>query len=200
MKPWIFIAATLLVTSALAHDAPVDETSCHDNKAESVRHCHYKDRVSNKLDTSYDYTPIPIFDRDAWGFITYVPSTTVGYYTGQMCRVSVDHVVALKDAYLSGGVHWSTAKKRQFANDRSNHVPACLSINSSKGASTPKHFLRKSKDGKGLDYTFADWCGYLKTYHQVKTKWELSFANNDIDLFAKCGIKVKGAYLNYGKH
>ena len=31
-------------------------------------------------------------------------------------------------------------EKKEFANDKENHVPACHRINSSKGSATPKDF------------------------------------------------------------
>ena len=68
------------------------------------------------------------------------------------CKTNIDHVVSLKDAFDSGAYKWSTNKKKKFSNDRSNHVSSCYKINSSKGSATPKHFLRRSNDGKGLEY------------------------------------------------
>ena len=98
-------------------------------------------------------------------------------------------MVSLKDAHDSGAEFWSNTLKEKFANDKTNHVPACSKVNSSKGASTPFYFLRKSKDGKGMEYKIKSFCSYLEIYYQVKIKYTLSFKNNNADLFAKCELK-----------
>lgn len=67
--------------------------------------------------------------------------------------------------------------KKLFANDKKNHIPACYKINSSKGSATPKHFLRRSNDGKGLDYKIISFCKYLNIYHKTKIKYNLTFKN-----------------------
>ena len=80
--------------------------------------------------------------------------------------------------------------KKKFANDKSNHVAACIKINSSKGSATPKHFLRRSNDGKGLDYKIISFCKYLEVYYKTKITYRLSFKNNDPNLFTKCNLKI----------
>jgi hypothetical protein len=99
-------------------------------------------------------------------------------------------VVSLKDAHQSGASSWSTEKKSAFANDRTNHVPSCARVNSSKGASTPSDFLRKSRDGKGMDYEIVEFCSYVEVYFGVKTRYGLSFSNNNATLFRRCGIDL----------
>tara|TARA_Y200000002_G_scaffold240497_1_gene198706 strand:+ start:1187 stop:1516 length:330 start_codon:yes stop_codon:yes gene_type:complete len=107
------------------------------------------------------------------------------------CLTNIDHVVSLKDAHKSGGFNWSSSKRARFANDRSNHVPSCKRINSSKGSSTPKDFFRKSSDGRGLDYVIKNRCAYVEIYFKVKRKYNLTFANNAPEVFAQCGITLK---------
>ena len=63
-------------------------------------------------------------------------------------------------------------------------------MNSSKGSSTPKDFLRKSYDGKGMEYTIVPFCSYLKIYYKIKLKYNLSFKNNDPLLFFKCDLLI----------
>jgi len=94
--------------------------------------------------------------------------------------------VSLKDAYESGASSWSASKKKIFANDRSNHVPSCSRVNTSKGSGRPSDFLRKSRDGKGFEYEIVRFCEYVKKYYAVKVKYELSFASNDENLFCEC--------------
>jgi len=107
------------------------------------------------------------------------------------CPTNTDHVVSLKDAHESGGFNWSSSKRARFANDKSNHVPSCKRINSSKGSSTPMNFFRKSGDGRGMDYKIKNRCAYVEIYFKVKKKYNLTFTNNAPELFAQCGIALK---------
>ena len=67
------------------------------------------------------------YDRSAFNFKSYKASTSVGFYTNQLCDfINIDHVVSLKDAYESGASLWGDSRKEAFANDRSTmcrHVP-----------------------------------------------------------------------------
>ena len=127
------------------------------------------------------------YDRKDFNYRSYKPDTSIGFYTGKTCDfINIDHVVSLKDAYESGAASWSATKKEAFANDRSNHVPSCGRVNSSKGSATPKDFLRRSKDGKGLDYKIIRLCEYIAIYKAAKVKHQLSFASNDEKLLSDC--------------
>ncbi len=95
-------------------------------------------------------------------------------------------MVSLKDAYESGAANWSAIRKKAFADDRSNHVPSCGRVNSSKGSAVPKDFLRRSGDGKGLDYKIVRWCEYVTKYHSVKLAYKLTTSNNNQKLLASC--------------
>ena len=97
-------------------------------------------------------------------------------------------MVSLKSAYESGAASWSDPKKKTFANDRANHLPSCGRVNSSKGSAVPKDFLRRSRDGKGLDYKIVRWCDYVTKYHAVKIKYALSFAGNTKAIFNQCDL------------
>ena len=92
---------------------------------------------------------------------------------------------SLKDAYESGAASWSDLKKEAFANDRSNHVPSCGRVNSSEG---PSDFLRRSRDGRGLEYDIVRFCEYVQKYYAVKVKYGLSFSSNKKRPFEGCGI------------
>ena len=131
------------------------------------------------------------YSRSDFSYQSYKPNTSIGFYTGQTCSaIDIDHVVSLKDAYDSGGATWSLSKKESFANDKANHVPPCASVNRSKGASVPSEFLRKSNDGKGLEYEIVTFCEYVGIYHSVKLKYGLSFDGNSRDTFKSCGITI----------
>ena len=129
------------------------------------------------------------YNRSDFNFYSYKPSTSIGFYTNQHCDfINIDHVVSLKDAYESGGVSWSDAKKETFANDRSNHVPSCGRVNSSKGSEGPSDFLRRSRDEKGLEYEIVRFCEYVQKYYAMKVKYGLSFRGNKTHPFESCGI------------
>ena len=67
-------------------------------------------------------------------------------------------------------------------------MPSCGRVNSSKGSATPKDFLRRSRDGKGLDYKIVRWCEYVTKYHAVKIKYALSFTDNTKAIFNQCDL------------
>jgi hypothetical protein len=131
------------------------------------------------------------YERKDFNYRSYKPNTSIGFYTNQSCDfINIDHVVSLKDAYDSGAASWSAYKKRTFANDRSNHVPSCGRVNSSKGSAGPKDFLRRSNDGKGLEYEIVRFCEYVQKYYAVKLEYELSFEGNDSVTFEGCGVSI----------
>ena len=131
------------------------------------------------------------YNRSDFNYQSYKVSTSIGFYTNQSCDfINIDHIVSLKDAYYSGGASWSAPEKEAFANDRSNHVPSCGRVNSSKGSAGPKGFLRRSNDGKGLEYEIVRFCEYVKKYYAVKVKYGLSFQDNDSATFEQCGVSI----------
>ena len=131
------------------------------------------------------------YNRAQFYFQSYKPDTSIGFYTNQTCSsINIDHVVSLKDANDSGASSWSTYKKRTFANDKANHVPSCGRVKSSKGSVGPKDFLRRSNDGKGLEYKIVRFCEYVKKYYAVKLKYELSFGAKSQATFQSCDVAI----------
>lgn len=129
------------------------------------------------------------YERSDFNYRSYKSKSAIGFYTKKSCDfINIDHVVSLKDAFESGASAWSVARKKGFANDRFNHVPSCGRVNSSKGSEGPSDFLRRSRDGRGLDYKIVDFCQYVQKYHAVKVKYELSFQENNNQIFESCGI------------
>jgi hypothetical protein len=129
------------------------------------------------------------YDRKDFNYRSYKSDTSIGFYTNQPCDfINIDHIVSLKDAYESGAASWGASKKKAFANDRSNHVPSCGRVNSSKGSEGPSDFLRRSNDGRGLEYDIVKFCEYVKKYYAVKVKYGLSFRDNKIQLCESCSI------------
>jgi hypothetical protein len=129
------------------------------------------------------------YDRKDFNYRSYKPNTSIGFYTNKICDfINIDHIVSLKDAYESGAASWSDSKKESFANDTSNHVPSCGRVNSSKGSAGPSDFLRRSNDGRGLEYEIVRFCEYVQKYYSVKVKYGLSFEDNETRPFEGCGI------------
>jgi hypothetical protein len=78
------------------------------------------------------------YERKDFNYRSYKPNTSIGFYTNKICDfINIDHIVSLKDAYESGAASWGASRKKAFANDRSNHVPSCGRVNSSKGSEGP---------------------------------------------------------------
>ena len=129
------------------------------------------------------------YDRKEFNYRSYKPNTSIGFYTNKTCDfINIDHIVSLKDAYESGASSWGASKKKAFANDRSNHVPSCDRVNSSKGSEGPGDFLRRSRDGRGLEYEIVRFCEYVQKYYDVKIKYGLSFIRNKKRPFEDCGV------------
>ena len=131
------------------------------------------------------------YERKDFNYRSYKPNTSIGFYTNQSCNfINIDHVVSLKDAYDSGAASWSASRKKAFSNDKSNHVQSCGRVNSSKGSAGPKDFLRRSNDGKGLDYEIVRFCEYVQKYYAVKVKYGLSLKANNRATFERCGVSA----------
>ena len=129
------------------------------------------------------------YDRKDFNYRSYKPNTSIGFYTNKTCDfINIDHVVSLKDAYDTGASSWGAGKKKAFANDRFNHAPSCGRVNSSKGSEGPSEFLRRSHDGRGLEYEIVRFCEYVQKYYAVKIKYGLSFRSNKVHPFESCGI------------
>ena len=131
------------------------------------------------------------YDRKDFNYRSYKPDTSIGFYTNKTCDfINIDHIVSLKDAYESGAASWGASKKKAFANDKSDHVPSCGRVNSSKGSEGPSDFLRRSRDGKGLEYEIVRFCEYMQKYYEVKVKYSLSLQGNSQSTFATCDISL----------
>ena len=138
--------------------------------------------------SKFDYVKTMLsYNRDNWSFnssTSPLSSSTIGWYTGVTAvATDVDHVVSLKDAYLSGGHSWSADEKRTFANDPSNHVTALPYVNRTlKNSKTPLRFINHIN--YVIRYAFASGkcLEYVDLYVQIKEKYKLNFINNSIDL------------------
>ena len=195
------LGALLISEIVYSHGGGLNAEGCHNNRKTGDYHCHYGNPPAPKppqrpssrpgsIERLGTLEPIIAYDRDLYGYESYPTYAKSGFYTGRSCDTNIDHVVSLKDAHESGADRWTLAEREGFSNDRLNHVPSCKRINSSKGSSTPSDFLRKSSDGRGMEYEIKPKCAYLGIYYQVKRKYRLSFQNNDSSLFASCGLEI----------
>ena len=69
-------------------------------------------------------------------------------------------------------------------------MPSCGRVNSSKGSGGPSDFLRRSNDGRGLEYEIVKFCEYVQRYYAVKVKYGLSLVSNNKRAFGRCGLKL----------
>jgi len=83
---------------------------------------------SSSSSSSSDSSSIRGYDRDNWSYDSSAARTALGCSSTE----HVDHIVALKEAYDSGASSWTSARKRQFANDHSNMWCLDASLNLSK--------------------------------------------------------------------
>ncbi len=84
-------------------------------------------------------------------------------------EVQIDHVVPLKNAYMTGAYEWSDAKKCLYANYMGNtyHLkPVFGSENLRKGDRSPREYIPPN-----TAYT----CEYLKIWMKIKYIWNLRF-------------------------
>ncbi|OTA90041.1 hypothetical protein M434DRAFT_373203 [Hypoxylon sp. CO27-5] len=84
--------------------------------------------------------------------------------------LDIDHMVPLKNAWISGANAWTTSKREQFANDidRPQLWAVTDNVNSSKGD--------KSPDAWKPPLT-SFYCTYARAYVAVKSYWELSITS-----------------------
>ena len=101
------------------------------------------------------------YDRDNWSYDSSAARARLGCTSNE----HVDHIVALKEAYDSGGSAWTFQRKREFANDPLNQWCLAASVNMSKS-----------------DSDLAEWSGgtceqrkfIAERTRQVKAKYGLS--------------------------
>ncbi|WP_160050626.1 DUF1524 domain-containing protein [Nocardiopsis sp. FR4] len=87
-------------------------------------------------------------------------------------RISVDHLVALSEAWKTGAASWSTARRTQFANDVNNTQLwlATPSSNSSKGDKDPSQWMPPNRSVH---------CAYVKSWVNVKYVYGLTVTSTE---------------------
>ena len=163
-----------------SHGGRLNSEGCHNDTKAGAYHCHQSSTKSKASNSNESVS----YNRDNWKFSSSaspVSNSLLGWYTGiNGSATDVDHVVALKDAYLSGGLNWNSSQKRAFANDPFNHVAAVPYVNRTlKNAYVPLKFITKLRNSR---YAFANGkcVEYVDLYVQVKQKYGLSFTHNNI--------------------
>ena len=164
-----------------SHGGRLNSEGCHNDTKAGAYHCHQSSTKSKASNSNESVS----YNRDNWKFSSSaspVSNSVLGWYTGiNGSATDVDHVVALKDAYLSGGLNWNSSQKRTFANDPLNHVASVPYVNRTlKNAYVPLKFITKLRNSR---YTFANGkcVEYVDLYVQVKKKYGLSLTNNSIN-------------------
>ena len=54
------------------------------------------------------------YKRSDFNYESYIINIEKGFYTGKACKTNIDHVVSLKDAFLSGAYAWSSEMKKSL--------------------------------------------------------------------------------------
>ena len=96
----LLVTSIFLITfnqNAFTHSGRTASDGCHNEKSTGARHCHNTASKILKTDTY----PKKQFDRKAYNFKSYkYPANTHSFYIGSMsCKLTVDHVVSLKDIH-----------------------------------------------------------------------------------------------------
>lgn len=194
----IWLVILLIPATCFAHSGRTNKDGCHHNRKTGEYHCHGKkdstppqgspshtyDRkqFGNWIDVDGDCqdTRQEVLIEESLISVTFKTSRQCYVasgqwhdpYTGQVftdpSRLDVDHVVPLKEAFLSGGHEWSRAKKIQYANDleNKNHLIAVYrGVNRSKGARDPARWLPPNQ---------AYHREYVTIWLEIKKAWGLS--------------------------
>ncbi|TLD11788.1 hypothetical protein PspLS_11681 [Pyricularia sp. CBS 133598] len=82
-------------------------------------------------------------------------------------NIDIDHMVPLKNAWISGASQWTTSKRQQFANDitRPQLWAVTNSVNRQKSDSSPDNWVPPLS---------SFYCTYAKSWVQVKSYWALT--------------------------
>ena len=94
-------------------------------------------------------------------------------------RLDIDHMVPLKEAWVSGAAAWSPARRQAFANDlgwTGSLIAVSASSNRSKGDRDPARWMPPNT---------GYWCTYLFDWIDVKYRWSLSVDSTEKQAITK---------------
>lgn len=95
-----------------------------------------------------------------------------GKYFTNAKDLDIDHLVPLKNAYISGASNWSEEKKNKYYNylKNENHLVAVSKgANRSKGDKSPVEWLPPNEDYQ---------CEYVREWFKIKTDWGLTIEDS----------------------
>ena len=98
------------------------------------------------------------------------------HFVKQPSQVSIDHVVALSDAWQKGAQQLTAAKRKYFANDPLNLIGATKRVNSQKSDSDAASWLPPNKSFR---------CHYVARQIAVKQKYGLWVTQAEHDAMAR---------------
>lgn len=93
-------------------------------------------------------------------------------YSGPPSHLDIDHIVPLKEAWLSGASYWTDDQRESFANDPINLEISHRSVNRSKGSRRPDQWMPPSRDYH---------CVYVYRWSLVKNVYNLSMTSSEED-------------------
>ncbi|WP_018691872.1 HNH endonuclease [Algicola sagamiensis] len=191
MKKIIYVLPSLfLSTQVQAHAGRLDAQGGHTYRDTGIYHCHkepcfslMKKKYSRKnwrhwLDADKDCqnTRVEVLLRDAkhevssWQTKRCKVKTGAWQcpYTGRLftdsSELDIDHIVPLKEAFISGANRWNKSEKTAFANDMDNLLVVEALENRQKGSKDPAQWLPEN-----VNYH----CTYIKKWVAVKEKYQL---------------------------
>lgn len=97
-----------------------------------------------------------------------------GVATTDPSTFDVDHVVALAEAWDSGGSPWASSRRQEFANDLGydgSLIAVSASSNRSKSDRDPAEWKPPRRDY---------WCTYAVTWVNVKIRWALTADSSEV--------------------
>lgn len=122
-----------------------------------------------------DLTNITMNDKGkiASGTLESDPYTgqTIEYTRGNGAQVDIDHMVALKDAYISGADKLSSSERESLASDPDNTIAVQSKANRSKGSSSADEWLPQE----------SYQCTYVSHQILVKTRYSLIVSESEKD-------------------
>ena len=191
------LATLIIASTCLAHSGRTNRDGCHNNRKTGKYHCHGKKKPTapqrapsaaydrsqfgNWIDADWDCqntrhevlieeSLIPVtFKTSRECFV--IKGLWLDPYTGRIftdpSELDVDHLVPLKEAYLSGARNWSREKKRRYANHLQNEdhlIAVYRGANRSKGARDPANWLPPNQDYHKV---------YVENWLTIKREWGL---------------------------
>lgn len=99
--------------------------------------------------------------------------------TDAQAEIQIDHMVPLKEAYISGAHKWTFKERCLYGNylGYKNHLVAVSGEeNNEKSAKTPEDYMPSNQ---------ANHCGYLKDWLKIKSFWGLSLVPEEMKAIRK---------------